>query len=314
MAHVSNYPHGFKNGLILKGVPVELPNPGKVFWVNNSTVLPDNGLGGSDGNDGSYIKPFLTIDYAVSKCKANRGDVIYVMPGHSETVSAASGVDLDVAGLRLIGLGHGSKQCRLDFTAAAATVAVGADDVIIENMNFHANVDSVALGLIIEDGFSYCKVSGCRFDVETTGTDEFDIAIQLVNNNTGCVIENCTIDMGIADAIAGIKLDADTAFTTISNCVIRGDYSVANINGDTALSTNLDINGNLLENGIGGNLNAQPGIELLTGTTGTIRDNYIVCNVAAAVNSIVADTCLKFQNKYNETIATTGINLEVADA
>ena len=311
---ISNYPNGFSNGLVVKGVPVEIPHPGKVFWVNNSTVLPDLGLAGSDGNEGSYLKPFSTIDYAIGKCKANRGDVIYAMPGHSETVSAASGVDFDVAGVRLIGLGHGSKQARFNYTAAAATVAVGADDVVVENMNFRANNDSTALGLVIEDGTDYTVVRNCTFDVTTSGTDEFDASIQLVNNNTGCIIEECTIDMGIANAVAGILMDADTAKTTIRNNVIRGDFSTANIVGDTTLSTNVDIKGNLLENGIGGNLNAQPGIELLTGTTGTIRDNYIVCNVAAAVNSIVADTCLKFQNKYNETIATTGINLETADA
>lgn len=307
---LSHFPNGFRDGVSIKGVPVEIPHPGKVFFVNGSTVLADGGVTGSDGNKGTYQQPFATIDFAVSKCTANRGDVIYVMPGHVETIDAASALDLDVAGIRLIGLGHGTKQARLDFTAAAGTVAVGADDVIIENMNFHANVDSVALGLVIEDGVDHCVVRDCSFDVETSGTDEFDIAIQMVNNNTGTLIENCTFDMGIADAIAAIKMDADTDKTTIRNCVIRGDYSTANINGDTTLSTNVDINGNLLENGIGGDLNAQPGIELLTGTTGTIRNNYIVCNLATKAASVVADTCLLFENYYNEDIsgaATGGI-------
>lgn len=303
---ISNFPNGFANGMLLKGVPQEVPHPGKVLWVNSTTVLPDLGKGSSDGNDGTYLRPLATIDAAVAKCKANRGDVIYVMPGHVETIGAASALDLDVAGVRLIGLGHGSKQARCDFTAAAGTVAVGADDVIIENINFHANVDSVALGLVIEDGVDHCVVRNCKFDVETSGTDEFDIAIQMVNNNTSTLIEGCTFDMGLADAVAAIKMDADTDKTTIRNNVIRGDYATANINGDTTLSTNVDIHGNLLENGIGGNLNAQPVIELLTGTTGTIRDNYCVCNLATKVASIVSDTCLLFENYYNEDIQGTG--------
>ena len=90
MANVSSYPNGFPNGLLLREVPTEMPHPGKVFWVNNSTVLPDNGLGGSNGNACTYTKPFSTIDYAIGKCKASRGDVIYVMPGHAETVTATS--------------------------------------------------------------------------------------------------------------------------------------------------------------------------------------------------------------------------------
>ena len=307
---ISNYPNGFRNGVTMREVPLEIPNPGKVFWVNSTTVLADGGVGGSDGNPGTYTKPLATIDAAVAKCTANRGDVIYVMPGHVETISAASSLDLDVAGIRVVGLGKGTKMVRCDFTAAAGTVAVGADDVMIENINFHANVDSVALGLVIEDGVDHCTVRNCVFDVETSGTDEFDIAIQMVNNNTGTTIDSCTIDMGLADAVAGIKMDADTAMTTIKNCRIRGDYSTANIVGDTTLSTNVDIASNLLENGIGGNLNAQPGIELLTGTTGTIRDNYIVCNLATKAASVVADTCMLFENYYNEDIggaATGGI-------
>ena len=35
-------------------------------------------------------RPFATIDYAVGQCTASQGDIIYVMPGHAETVSAAS--------------------------------------------------------------------------------------------------------------------------------------------------------------------------------------------------------------------------------
>ena len=100
---VSNYPNGFQQGLLVRDVPLEIPHPGKVFWVNNSGVLPDQGIAGSNGNPGTYLKPFASVDYAIGRCKANRGDVIYVMPGHSETITAAQGVDFDVAGVTCVG-------------------------------------------------------------------------------------------------------------------------------------------------------------------------------------------------------------------
>jgi hypothetical protein len=74
--------------------------------------------------------------------------------------------------------------------------------------------------------------------------------------------------------------------------------------------TNILIQGNKLIQGIGGNIGTEPGIELLTGTTGVIADNYIVCNLATLAASVVADTCFLFQNYYNEDVsgaATGGI-------
>ena len=94
----SNYPNGFSNGVTIRGIPLLQVHPGEVFWVNNSGVLAKGGVGGSDGNDGSYLRPFSTIDYAVGRCTASRGDIIAVMPGHAESVAAASGITLDEIG------------------------------------------------------------------------------------------------------------------------------------------------------------------------------------------------------------------------
>ena len=304
---ISSYPNGWKGGVVVKGVPLEIPNPGKVFWVNNSGVIPSGGIGGSDSNDGTYLRPFSTIDATIGKCLENRGDVIYVMPGHSETITTDSAVDFDVAGVRCIGLGHGGAMAQINFNATAATVAVGADDVIIQNMRFTADITVVADGIVVEDGVDEGIIRGCLFDVVAATTDEFVDCIRFVNDNTRWLIEGCTFDMDLGGAASAINMDADTDRLTIRKNVIRGDYSVANITGSTALSTNLDIDNNLLENGIGGNINGQPVIDLVgIASTGTIRDNYIVCDVATKTASIVASACLLFENYYNEDVTGTG--------
>lgn len=140
---ISNYPNGFPNGLTLREVPTEVPHPGKVFWVNNSAVLADKGIGGSDGNKGSYQQPFATIDYAIGRCTASRGDVIYVMPGHAETVTATS-IALDVAGVSIIGLGKGDLRPTLTYSTAAATITVSAANCSIVNVRHVANKLDVA--------------------------------------------------------------------------------------------------------------------------------------------------------------------------
>ena len=299
---VSNYPNGFADGVNIRGVPVEIPHPGKVFWVNNSTVLADKGIGGSDGNPGTYLKPFLTIDYAIGRCQANRGDVIYVMPGHVETIGAAAAVDLDVAGVTLIGLGRGSKQARFDYTATAGTIEVNADNVSIINMNFHANLPNVVIGLRILTLATDCLVKDCVFDVEATTTDEFLIAI---NAGVGCnrlQVLDCKIDMGLGGAATGIKLVGATAGVDIKGCRIVGDYSQACIAGITTLSTEVYIEDNFLANGASGNVGAVEVVEMLTGTTGVIRRNHSLCNVATIAAHYVADTMAFFENYATEDV------------
>jgi len=292
----SNYPNGFPNGLSVRGVPVEMPHPGEVFWVNNSSVLAKNGVGGSDGNPGTYTRPFKTIEYAMSRCLADRGDVLYVMPGHDETIAGAAGVAFDVAGVTVIGLGTGTKMARLDFTATASTVTVTAVNISLYNLNFHANVSAVVIGLSVIAAATDLIVDSCRFDVEATTTDEFNTSI---NVGVGCdrlIIRNCLMDMGLGGAVHAIKLVGATAGVTIQNNRIVGDYSTANIGGITTLSTEVYILDNDLLNGGSANIGSEPVIEMLTGTTGMIARNYIMSDLATQVAATVGDGQVYFEN------------------
>lgn len=133
MSAYSNFPGGFAQGITIRGVPLSLTNPGKVFWVYNGTALQSGQRGGSDGNKGTYDSPFSTIDYAVGQCTAGRGDIIFVKPGHAETVSAAAFIALDVAGISIVGLGKGNARPTLTWSAAASTITVAANDITLHN-------------------------------------------------------------------------------------------------------------------------------------------------------------------------------------
>lgn len=307
---MSNFPNGFLGGVVVRGMPLLQLHPGKVVWVNNSSVKADGAIAGSDSNSGDMRHPLATIDAAIGKCVAGRGDIIAVMPGHSENLTASNVITADVAGVAIVGLGVGSLMPKLQYDHASALVTVSADNVSLVNLRFTASVTAVVNAVSVADGADHCTISGCVFDVDLEGTDEFNDAIQLNDASNQAVIEGNTIDMGIAGAVSAIAFVKDTDKTVVRKNVIRGDYSTANIRGATTLSTRLLIENNLLENGIGGNLGTEPAIELLTGTTGTIRRNDIVCNLATKAAAIVADTALLFENYYNEDIssaATGGI-------
>lgn len=140
----SHFRNGFANGVTIRGIPLQQCQPGQVFYVNNSSVLADGGIAGSNGNPGTYQKPFSTIDYAVGRCLASRGDIIFVMPGHAETIADATTLVLDVAGVAIVGLGAGSLRPRLTFTAATANIPITAANVSVTNILHIANFADVA--------------------------------------------------------------------------------------------------------------------------------------------------------------------------
>jgi hypothetical protein len=305
---LSNYPTGFEGGVAIRDRKYETTT-GKVFWVGNSATLEVGEKGASNGNSGTYLKPFSTIDYAVEKTSAGRGDVIYVRPGYTQTITGTD-ITVDIAGISIIGLGSGSSMPTISHNHADAEVSITADNVTWQGFRHRADVTVVKVAIEIEDGADFCTVRGCKFDVVTTTTDEFLVTIRTNDASNNALIENNDIDMGLGGAVAAISFTKDTDGTTVRNNRIEGDFSTAVINGITTLSTKLDIQGNLLINGNAAALGTQPGIELLTGSTGTIRDNYIVCNLTTKAASVVADTCMLFENYYNEDIsgaATGGI-------
>ena len=282
-------------------VPVTPMTTGNVFFVDSGNVDgSDNPEAGKKPNI-----PFSTIDYAIGQCTANNGDYIYVMPGHVEDfgdTSAGGYIDVDVAGISIIGLGRGSDQPRLDFNHADSDFIIDADNVLIENIRFSATVTIVKIGVSVLTLATDVTLRGCRFDVETTATDEFLITI---NAGVGCdrlIVEDCLIDMGLGGAATGIKLVGATAGATFRRNRIVGDYSLACIGGLTTASTEVYIEDNMLTNGGSGNVGAVAVISMVANTTGVVRRNTWLCNLATIVLESVADTMFFSENYAGEDV------------
>jgi len=210
---VSNYPNGFMNGVAIRGVPVQQLYPGEVFWVNGSSVVTKGGVGGSNSNPGTYQKPFATIDYAIGRCTASRGDVIVVMPGHSETVATDGGIACDVAGIAIIGLGTGSLRPKVVLdTLAAAAVTVSAANVTIQNIVFEASFADVTNAIdVTAANFSLIN---CEFSEEGANLNFLDYihcSSTTDNNADGLRVEGCigtAVDTA-QNSFVNIKADMD---------------------------------------------------------------------------------------------------------
>jgi len=273
---------------------------GRDFFVSSVS-----GASGSTGKNPAEAT--ATVAQALAKATANRGDRIFLLPGHDEVIGNET-LAYATAGVEIIGLGRGAKQARFHHNHASALITIGANDMAIRNVRFSADVTSVAVGIDVLAGFTDFVLEDCLFDTVTGGTDEYTIGVQI---NAGCdraVILNNVFDMGIAATAVTVKLTGASDRVQIVGNEFYGDASTAHINGITTLSTRVLIQDNLIANGVGGDLNSEPGIELLTGTTGYIEKNRVYCNLATKIAAIVADTCLLHENYYNEDIQqTTGL-------
>lgn len=127
---------------LFSGVPpIPSEGTGRVFWVGNSSTYVPGGVAGTDNAGASGdtpYRPFATVDYAIRQCTASRGDTIYVLPGHAETVAGT--IALNVAGVRVIGLGVGALRPTFTYDTVSDVFAITAADCEVSNMIFVCNV------------------------------------------------------------------------------------------------------------------------------------------------------------------------------
>ncbi len=230
MPQINNYPGGFAAGLTIRGMPVAVTHPGKVFWVSNASTISDRQIGGSNSNNGTFDKPFSTIGYAVTQCVANRGDLVMVKPGHAETLAAAGDIALNKAGVAIIGLGVGSMRPTITLgTATTASIQVSANNITVSNFLFVsalaavATVFEVATTVVAND----LTIDNCEF---RDGSTSLNLVSALVQGGTtanaldGLYFTN--------NKIVGKKASAVTAATTA--IVLTGATDRAVIKGNIA--------------------------------------------------------------------------------
>lgn len=269
----------------------DIPTSGKVFFVDSAT--------GSSTGGYTADAPAATIAQALALCTANKGDRIYVFPGHNEGFGDAQ-LTIDKAGVRIIGMGEPGDWPRIDFDHANASIDITASGVTIENFRLLPSVTAVLVGIDVNAAATDVTLRNIRSlpGEDGAGVDEFAKTIDIKAGCTRTVVEDCdfTQHASAAGVISCIALTGASDSVRISRvrAWAAGAGLVAPINGDTTLSTRLLIENCVLT------CDAEPGVELLTGTTGIIRDCDIFTDLGTIDAAIVADACAQFECRYVE--------------
>jgi len=256
--------------------------PGGVFSIEDQAIstgdrwFVHSGTGATTGGT-SPDSPLSTIDAAVGLATASQGDIIFVMPGHNETITAATSLVIDKIGLTIIGLGRGSNRPTLDFDNASGTIEMDAAGCRISNIIFKASVVNVVVCINVDA--DDCEIDHCFFTYESTG-DEFITTIDL-DAFDRCHIHDNVIETEDTSGAAtrGIRID-ETEDSVIENNIFRGFWSDAVIFGEGTLSSRLLVKDNVIYNADTSNYNAIDGGAL--SSTGQIIGNHITSLYAQA--------------------------------
>lgn len=232
---VTAFPRGFQNGCSLRGYPLVQSQPGRALWVCNSATLAPGEVVGSNGNPGTFNKPYATLLFALSQCQANHGDIVFVKPNHAEAIPDAATLLFSVAGVAIICLGAGSARPTFTFTTATtANVPVTAANVSIQNALFVANFANIAsfftaTGVATPTDFN---IEGCEFRDTSAILNALTIFTGNATANSADgfrFVGNIVSSLGTTAATTAVKINSATARATITD-----NFGVSAILNDTA--------------------------------------------------------------------------------
>lgn len=291
MGGMSSYPAGFAAGISIRGVPLIQTHPGQVFWVGNRTTgLMSGQRGASDGNKGTFDSPFSTLDYAISQCVADRGDIVFVKPGHAETIASATALALDVAGVAVVGLGQGSNRPTFNLTATDSKIAMSAANCAFWNCLVLGGIDAIVSAIVVSAAdcvlqLNYRDVTGQCTDCVLTTAGAVRLFID-VNDYDGATA---------AGTNAGIAIVGGSHIEIVGR-YMDGNFAVGGIDIRTTATLNLLVH------------------KFEYFRTRNSADIFIVDTITGSTGQIGPDINLRLQdNAANITEAITGATFVVQD-
>lgn len=263
------------------GVP---STTGNTWYVSSVT--------GNNSNDGkSPARPKGSIAGAISAATASRNDVIVLMPGHTSTISSATGLALNKAGITIVGIGNGNNRPVLTLdTATTATIAVSAANITIQNVVFVANFADVASCFTLTTAKDF-TVKNCEFR-DTSSVLNFVSIITTGSTNNAAdglsFVGNTVNGLGTTAATTPIKIAGNCDRVTINDNFIV--LAILNNTSAVLAHTSKVVTSLLMAR----NRVFRPNTDTATGgilittssttNTGIVCDNYVQhADVAAAI-------------------------------
>uniref|UniRef100_A0A6M3L4P5 Uncharacterized protein n=1 Tax=viral metagenome TaxID=1070528 RepID=A0A6M3L4P5_9ZZZZ len=280
-----------------------VPCGGDVFYVDGNSGNAANTAISGQGD--SWDMPFSTVNYAISRCSNNAGNIIFVAADHTETIadtndSSVSGTTtdefcVDKSGVTIIGLGSGTRRPTFTLNGATdACIDVRSANCRMYNLIFYNTQDGNVAMLSAQSGADGLVLENCMFYESANDAEP----IRMVNIAANCddvTIRGCRFYnvAGGDQILSAIDLVGATTRTKIVDNVFRGDWNEHVIDGDAAAGYDIEIMDNFILNS-----DATVGsvIALNDSTTGVVSGNAVHGCAGTAGGPIIAAGCLISNN------------------
>lgn len=267
------------------------------------------------------VRLFSTIDAAVNGCVANRGDVILVAPGHTESITGATSLVLDTADITIVGLGEGNRRPTLTYTTAAtATLPVSAASVRLKNFILNANFADIVAAITLTSGADF-TLESCLVKANAASVNFLALVETSTVDNAadGLTLKDVTwIEPDVATT-SMVNVDADLDRLTITGCYVNLGVNTNDLPALVEVATGKDVTNVLIEDNDVIRLNdANPLLltaDTTTANTGIIKNNRVRhLDTAAELLATAGTSFGYFGNLATAAVDASGYTLPAVDS
>lgn len=278
MPSATNYPGGFAR---FGGMPVlgtgPIPTTGDVFFVD---ATDDRASAGPEA--GSRSAPSSTVQSAIDQCTASNGDYVFVLPGHTETIDGD--INLNVAGVTVMGLGVAMTRPTFDFLAAGDTINISTAGCRLSNVILSLDSSAITVTAGITVGAVGVTVDNCR--VMPHATSQFTDIITIGDFDDVTIANNSiySLSTGAGTTGSGILINGTAERCQIVHNIVSGDFGTAALETSSAA---LDM---VIAYNIFRNTNVAEVLECQDSTTGILSNNAFATGASAITAAQAFDT------------------------
>jgi hypothetical protein len=295
---------------------------GKVLVVGKSGVAHRDAYSDIFRTDQTgVVRFFSTIAAAIGNGTANSGDTIFVLPGHTETLSSATSLVLDVAGINIIGLGAGTDRPTITLdTDTDTTIPVSAANITVGNIIFTANYADIVAPFTLTTAKNFI-LNKCYFKATATNMNFLSIVDTSATNNAadGLTIKDSVWIEPDTATLSLIDVDADLDQLKVTGNYINLGVNTGDLPAIAIVATGKDLTNILVDNNKVIRLNdANPLLitaDTTTANTGIVSNNFVRHLDIAAELLVTAATNIGFHNNYaSAAVDKSGFILPAADS